>query len=94
MNEWISVKTKLPELDQIVLVCFPNYEGRPQYAWGARIDDSDGWLWGIASGLGGHIDPCRDARWNDVAADDDYPVQFWKPMDTAPVLDLVGSPKP
>lgn len=90
MSGWISVKDRLPELDQLVTLCFANYAGRPQYAWGARVFDGDGWLWGIASGLGGHIDPGRDVSWNSVEADDDYPVQFWRPLDEVPPIEKVA----
>lgn len=88
MSEWISVKDRLPEIDALVMVCFPNYQGRPQYCWGARIDDAEGWLWGVASGLGGHIDPGRDIAWNSVEADDDYPVQFWRTLPDPPALTI------
>jgi Protein of unknown function (DUF551) len=86
MSDWISVKENLPDIDCLVQVCFLNYQNSPQYAWGARLDDGDGWLWGIASGLGGRIDPCRTALWNNVEADDDYPVQFWRPLDEPPTF--------
>jgi Protein of unknown function (DUF551) len=82
MSEWIPVEDDLPELETLVLVCLPNYAGAPRYAWGARIDDGEGWLWGLSSS--GTIDPERDIRWNDVEADDDYQVQFWKPIDKPP----------
>ena len=85
MSDWISVKDKMPELEQVVMVCWPSgFDGRPLYSFGARLDDSEGWVWGVSSM--NHIDPSRDASWN-IEADDDYPIQFWKPLDMPPPLE-------
>jgi len=36
-STWISVSERLPDLNQIVLVCYPSAsDGKPIYAWGAR----------------------------------------------------------
>lgn len=87
MTDWISVKDKLPDLDQVVMICWPSgYDGSARYSWGARLDDSDGWLWGITQAYGCWIDPAGDASKNSIEADDDYPVQFWKPIDPPPTL--------
>lgn len=87
MSEWISVKDKLPDLDQVVMVCWPSgYDGKPLYAWGARLDDAEGWLWGVAPGGCAWISPGEDAAESGIEADDDYPVQFWKPLEAPPQL--------
>lgn len=87
MGDWISVKDRLPDFDQVVMVCWPSgFDGRALYSWGARIDDGDGWLWGIKTGWCGWIAPGDDADDNGIEVDDDYPVQFWKPLDAPPTL--------
>jgi hypothetical protein len=87
MTEWISVKDRLPKFDQVVMVCYPSgYNGEPLYAFGARVDDSDGWLWGVQSGYSGGIYAKEEAGDNSIEADDDYPVQFWCPLPEPPAL--------
>lgn len=83
MGKWISVKKRLPPLDRVVLVCYRVYNGEPAYAFGGRVDDGEGWLWGIHHGYGG-IRLGRDAAWNDVDADDDYQVTHWQTLPRAP----------
>jgi Protein of unknown function (DUF551) len=84
VGDWISVKDELPEMDALVMVCYPDYAGHPRYSWGARVDEGDGWLWAIA--CANNIDVFRDTSWN-VEADDDYRVQFWKPLDPPPPVE-------
>ncbi len=70
---WISVKEKLPEVDQIVLVCRTNgFDGSPIYDWGARLDEADGWLWGVGGTYGLHA--TENASYNNIEADDDYTI--------------------
>jgi hypothetical protein len=89
MSEWISVKKRLPKFEKTVMVCWPSgYDGSPLYAFGARIDDSEGWLWGIKSGYCGWVEPGMDASFNDIEADNDCPVQFWRPLPRKPKLKL------
>lgn len=84
---WISVEDKLPDLDQVVMVCYPSgYDGSPIYTWGARMDDSEGWCWGVKSAGGGEIRLGETASWNQIEVDDDYQVQFWQPLDDPPAL--------
>ncbi len=84
MGKWIPVKKKLPPLDRVVFVCYRSgYDGAPVYAFGARLDDSDGWLWGIHHGYGG-VRLGHDANWNDIEADDDYEVTHWQTLPPAP----------
>lgn len=81
---WISVKTRLPRIDQTVMVCYPSaYDGKPIYAFGGRVDGGEGWCWGIKQGYGG-VTPGGDAYENDVEVDDDYPVSHWKPLEKPP----------
>ena len=83
-GEWVAVGERLPEIEQTVLVCFPSgYDGKPVYAWGARVDDSDGWLWGISSSFSG-IRPDYSTGNNDISADDDYQVSHWMPLPSPP----------
>ncbi len=83
--KWISVTKRRPKLDRVVLVCFRSgYDGGPMYAFGARVDDGDGWLWGIQHSSGGGVRLDRDAGWNGVEADDDYQVTHWQPLPSAP----------
>jgi len=63
---WISVKDRLPELDEKVLVLCGDI------CFGGRVDDADGWLWGVANIIG------------DIEADDDYEVTHWQPLPTPP----------
>jgi hypothetical protein len=83
-TKWISVKKRLPKLDQIVVVCFPSKNnGEPIYAWGARLDDAEGgWLWGVGAMFGLHV--TRNVIFNEIEADDDYPITHWKPLDFPP----------
>ena len=81
---WIPVSERLPELEQVVIVHYPNgYDGSPVYAWGARCDDSEGWLWGVGSGRSG-IHPKENADFNDIEVDDDYKVTHWMLLPPAP----------
>jgi hypothetical protein len=81
---WIPVSEKLPDKDVVVLTCRSSeYDGRPIYAWGARVDDGEGWLWGLSNQRFG-IDIGQDASGNDVDADDDYKVTHWMPLPAAP----------
>jgi hypothetical protein len=83
MARWISVKTRLPPLDETVLIAYPSgYDGKPVYAWGARVDDSEGWLWGRGGGFG--VRPDKGIGYNDIEADDDYPVTHWMPLPRPP----------
>lgn len=80
---WISVKKRLPKIDRTVIVCWPSgYDGTPTYAWGARLDTGDGWLWGI----GGHygVRPNLDTSYNNIEADDDYQITHWMPAPKGP----------
>lgn len=83
MAKWISVKTRLPPLDAVVLIAYPSgYDGSPVYSWGARIDDSEGWCWGAGGRFG--VRPDKDPGWNDIEVDDDYPVTHWQPLPKPP----------
>jgi hypothetical protein len=74
---WQSVVEALPPLDEIVHVCFRSgNDGHPVLAFGARMDDGDGWLWGVGPGYNG-IRPDKDALWNGIEADDEYDVTHW-----------------
>lgn len=86
MTQWISVMEKLPEFDTVVLVCWRNTPTSvdPIYSWGARLDDGDGWLWGLGGRWGVH--PDQTATWNDVDADDDYNVTHWMPLPVPPAV--------
>lgn len=82
MSGWISVKDRLPKFDFPVLVCWPSaFDGKPLYAFGARLYDPDGWLWGVKSGYCGWIEP---GNASDIEADDNYPVTHWMPLAKAP----------
>lgn len=83
---WISVKEKMPDIDQVVMVAYPSGNGdKPTYAWGARIDDGDGWCWGTKSGYGSAIRPNDTPSGADIEVDDDYPVTHWQPLPAPPV---------
>lgn len=83
MSEWISVKDRLPKLGQIVIICYASgYDGAPIIAWGARVDECEGWLWGEARC--GDIRPDMDEGWNQIEADDDYKVTHWMAMPKPP----------
>lgn len=89
---WISVETRLPKLDTIVMVCRrSDYDGAPIYSFGARVDDSEGWLWAVKSGHGSCINLEHDASWNDIEADDDYQVTHWQALSKPPYK---SKPKP
>jgi hypothetical protein len=81
---WISVKDRLPDLDQVVLVHYPRLDGTPTYNWGARVDGGESWCWGVKGGYGSSIHLGKDADYNDIEVDDDYPVTHWKPLDPPP----------
>jgi len=91
-TKWISVKKRLPKLDQIVVVCFPSKNnGEPIYAWGARLSDTDvTWVWGVGARYGLHV--TRDVIFNDIEADHNYEVSHWKPVDRPPFT--TKGPKP
>lgn len=74
MSEWIDVKDKLPPLDEVVLVHYPSHDNFPVYNWGARVDDGEGWCWGVKGGYGASLRIDKDCSWNDIEVDDDYPV--------------------
>lgn len=83
MTEWTPVENGLPELEQIVLVSYRSgYDGFPLIAFGARLDDGEGWLWGLSRSDGVRVD--KDAGWNDAEADDDYQVTHWMPLPAPP----------
>lgn len=85
MSKWISIRKRLPPIDRVVLVCFRSgYDGSPVYAFGARRDDVDGWLWGIQTGYSSGIRLGKDAGWNGIEADDDYKVTHWQRLPSAP----------
>lgn len=82
MSGWISVKDKLPDLDQIVIIRFPSgYDGSHIYAWGGRTDDGDGWCWGRVDAYGGMI----SLKGEIIDIDDDYPVTHWQPLPEPPL---------
>ena len=83
MSEWIDVKDRLPDFDVTVLVCFPSsYDGKPVYAWGARVDDLQGWAWGVGGRFGVRAD--KDAVYNEIEVSDEYPVAYWMPLPPPP----------
>lgn len=82
---WRSVDTELPPFNTVVIVRYASgYDGGDVFAWGARLEDCDGWLWGLKVGYGASIRPSEDASWNGVDADDDYQVTHWMPLPAAP----------
>jgi hypothetical protein len=84
MARWISVRTRKPPLNSLVMVCYASsYNAAPVYAWGARMDEGDCWLWGIHRGYGG-IRLDKDAGWNGVEADDDIQVTHWMELPKPP----------
>lgn len=84
MTEWIDVKIERPLLDETVLVRLSGGNGSHTYAFGARVDDGDGRLWGLQA-FGHGIDPLKDARLgNGIEADDEYLVTHWQPLPTPP----------
>jgi hypothetical protein len=57
MNNWTSVSESLPDLNQMVLVCYPSAsDGKPTYAWGARCEDAEGWAWATGGRYGIRLD--------------------------------------
>lgn len=83
MSDWIAIEDRLPELNKVVLVCWKNENnGSPIYGWGARLDESEGWLWGTGARWG--VSPREDAQQNDIEADDDYQVTHWMPLFAEP----------
>lgn len=88
MTQWISAENELPELNRVVLVRYPSgYDGAHIYAWGARLNDADGWLWGIGGRYGGIRLDNGTGDFNDIEADDDYPVTHWMHLPKPPVVD-------
>lgn len=81
---WISVETRLPKLDTIVLVCRRRHDGSAIYSFGARVDDSEGWCWGVKAGYGSCISIEEEASWNDIEVDDDYQVTHWQTLPKPP----------
>ncbi len=80
---WISVKDRLPKLDETVLVCRRSgYDGAPVYMFGARIYEDEGWLWGCGGKFG--VTPGDDTSRNDIEADDDYKITHWMALPRAP----------
>ncbi len=93
MTKWISIKKRRPPLERIVLVCYRSgYDGGPMYAFGARVDGGEGWLWAIQQGHNGGIRLGKDANWNGVEADDDYQVTHWQSLPPAPFRHPAKSP--
>lgn len=92
MSKWISIKKRLPPLDRVVMVCYRSgYDGGPVYGWGARLDEGEGWLWGVQTGYSNGIRLGQDATWNSIEADDDYKVTHWQTL-PAPPFRLKGKP--
>lgn len=84
MSAWISVKNRLPPLDKTVMVRWASgFDGSDIFGWGARLDDSEGWLWGVGARWG--VQPKQTAQWNDIEADDDYQITHWMPLPRSPV---------
>jgi hypothetical protein len=82
---WRDVKAELPPLEQVVIIRYPSwYDGGDVFAWGARVDDGEGWLWGVKTGYDASVRPSEDASWNDIEVDDDYPVTHWMHLPSAP----------
>ena len=85
MNNWTSVSESLPDLNQMVLVCYPSAsDGKPTYAWGARCEDAEGWAWATGGRYGIRLD--KDAFWNDVEVSDDFPVTHWDAASRAAMI--------
>ena len=79
MREWISVKERLPELEQEVLVFaigLPEwgYEGKTAIAIACRF------IWKIFSGSPGHI--CWSTPWEYFHKD--YKITHWMPLPEPP----------
>ena len=81
---WISVKDRLPKLDETVLVCRRSgYDSAAIYQFGGRYYESgEGWLWACGGGLG--ITPGDNLSQNDIEADDDYKITHWMRLPRAP----------
>ena len=82
---WIDAAKERPPIDQIVIVSYKSgHDGKPTYAWGARLEGDEGWCWGVSSGVIG-LRPDHDACWNDIQTDDEYEVTHWMPLPKPPL---------
>ena len=92
MSDWISVKRKLPDLDQVVLVRLScDWDNSHRFDFGARIDDGEGWVWGIKQDAIS-IHPAKDASWNGIDADDDHNVTHWMSLPKPPRVRRAATP--
>ena len=84
-GSWYPTETTLPPLEKIVIVRYRwGIDDADVYAWGARIDEDEGWLWGIQQGYSCGIHPDKSAGWNDIEADDDYQITHWMDLPEPP----------
>ena len=80
MSKWISIKERLPDLDQLVIITWlSDYDRSPIYAWGGRTDDGDGWRWGVADSY-----RSINSKGEPIEIDDNYPVTHWMPLPAPP----------
>jgi hypothetical protein len=80
---WIRVSQRLPDVDQTVIISCPFDDGAIYY-WAARLEDGDGWLWGVGGKFGLRVG--ETPAWNDIEADDDYAPTHWRPLFDPPSL--------
>lgn len=81
-NKWISVKDRMPEIDQVVVIRYGS-DSNPCHAFGGRgWVSSDEWLWGKVDLGEVYLDGD-----DEIVADDDYQATHWMPLPDPPEQD-------